>query len=113
MNLKITTSSTLSIGTTKTNIYGTITQHAYDNTETGGLTVPCDLKWWATSSAAENGFDQVWPLRGNDPSNKLSNITVELTAEQTAAPGLPLTIYEVVADAITSQNPGMTVIVEQ
>ena len=111
MNLKITTSVPLSIGGSGVqNLYGTLSQHAYDNAETGGLTVPCDLSWWLNATASEENKDKVWPTKADN--SKLSSITVELTAEETAAPGLPYTIYTNVAEAITAANPGFTVTVE-
>ncbi len=110
MNLKITTSTPISIGGASiTNLYGTITQHAYDNPDTGGLVVPCDLKWWVNETAFLAGKDQVWPIANN--SSKLAAITVDLTANEAAAAGLPYTIYLKAADAIMLANPTMTVTV--
>jgi len=111
MNLKITSEMSLSIGGSNvSNLYGTLVQHAYDNIETGGLTVPCDLKWWLNVIACESNKDQVWPI--NNINEKLASITVDITQEEAAAAGLPYTIYLKVADKLKLENPGTNVIVE-
>lgn len=111
MNLLITTSVNLSIGgSTYQNIYGTITQYAKDNVATGGLTVPCTLKWWVNEAASEADKDMVWPLKSSGA--KIDATEVELSAAEAAAAGLPYTIYLKVAEKLMQQNPGMTVTVQ-
>lgn len=109
MNLKITSSVPISIGGPSiANIVGNVIQHAYSD-GAGGLIVPCDLEWWYNTTAMNENKDKVWPVI---LTGKLASISVVLTAQEASAANLPYTIYVKVAEAIQSQNPGYTVIVE-
>lgn len=111
MNLKITSPSQLSIGGVEvSNICGTITQHSMPNSITGGLTCPCDLKWWLSMADSVDNKDLVWPLDLN--GNKISNITIELSSAESMAVNLPLTIFNKVKESLIANYPTITFTVE-
>jgi hypothetical protein len=110
MNLKITTSTPLSIGGSNvTNIVGTLNTSPSLQAD-GTLLVKSSFNWWINATAKTEGKENVWIVGTN--GNKITDMNVVLTAEEAGAAGLPLTIYTKVAEALESANEGMTVIVE-
>jgi hypothetical protein len=111
MNLKITTSTPLSIGgSDATNIVGTLNTSPSINDQ-GGLNVKSSINWWINAQAKTDAKENVWPIGEN--GSKITDCNVVLTANETAAAGLPLTIYTKVAEKLMEENTGMTVTVEQ
>jgi hypothetical protein len=108
MNLKVTSSTNISIGGSPTqNIIGSITEHLRQN-EQGGLSGEVDLRFWYNQAAYDASLDRVFPV---DNNVKVDSCSIVLSAAEAAAANLPLTIYQKCAEAIMAAHPTMTVVV--
>ena len=110
MNIKITTATSLSIGgSTVTNVVGYFTQNLKQNAQ-NELTGSVNLEWYLSSTDKNADKDPVWILDNN--GKKITTAFITLTAQETAAAGLPVTIYNKVAEAVEAMITGSTVVVE-
>jgi len=108
MDLIITSATPLSIGGPSViNIYGQLIQNAYSNPSTGGLTVPCSLKWYYSEADFAAGKKPVFPL--DESGAEINAVTFDLTAEQAAQAGLPYVFHVVAAATIMAANPNMVI----
>lgn len=103
MKLKVTNEVPLSNQLSAQNIIGTITAHTGSLLSTGKI--QCDLTWFVSENAEGKKCDAVWPVIFNGDNilqRKVAACEIQLTEQESTGANLPLTIYNKVAQKLST-----------